>query len=264
VEQPLPAERKRAIRKLLRERQVVRVSRLSEALGVSEVTIRRDLEELEQQGVLERTHGGAILAQRTSLEPAYTDAVSRNPMQKRQIGEAAAALVQPGETIFLNGGTTTMQVFRHLSAPGIRVVTNHVGMALESAERDMQFLLLGGNYRSRSNSCVGPTTTEGARRVFAARSFIGLEGLSPRSGLTSAALEEADIARVMIEQTEGEVVAVADASKVGTVADFQIVPLERARTLATDDAVDDEVRQELEELGLRVIVAGVGAPLRGG
>lgn len=243
---------------------MVRVSKLSEMLGVSEVTIRRDLEELEQQGVLERTHGGAILAQRTGLEPAYMDAVSRSPTQKRQIGETAAELVQTGETVFLNGGTTTLQVFRHISTPGVRVVTNHIGMALESADREMQLMLLGGTYRPRSNSCVGALTTEAARRVFAARSFIGLEGLSPRSGLTSAASEEADIARVMIEQTEGEVVVVADASKVGTVADFQIVPLVGARTLVTDDAVGDEVRSELEELGVTVIVAGVGAPLRGG
>jgi DeoR/GlpR family transcriptional regulator of sugar metabolism len=259
VEQPLPAERHHKIRELLRERGAVRVSTLAETLRVSEVTVRRDLEELERRRLLERTHGGAILSQRMGPEPAYLEAVARNPEQKRLIGEAAARLAEPGDTVFLNGGSTTLQVFRRLQ--NVKVVTNHVGATLESAERGIDLLLVGGEYRAPSNSCVGVLAVEMIRRVFATRAFIGAEGLSIRAGLTTPAAAEAEIARTMIEQTQGRVVVVADSTKAGTVADFQIVPLDRITTLVTDPALDPGFRRELTEHGVEVLVpAEVGAP----
>ena len=266
MEQPLPAERHRRIQELLRERQAVRVSTLSELLGVSEVTVRRDLEELERRGLLERTHGGAIAAQRMRIEPAYLEAITLHADQKRRIGEIAAGLVQPGDTIFLNGGTTTLQVFRHLEAPGAKVVTNHVGIALESSDRGVELILVGGEYRSPSNSCVGMFAADTVRKVFATKAILGVEGVSRRTGLTAAAAQEANIARVMIDQTQGQVIVVADSSKLGTVADFAIGPIDQVSVLVTDLGIDDEYRQELMELGLDVIVADdkVGAPARGG
>ena len=266
MDQPLPAERHRRIVELLTERHAVRVSTLSDILGVSEVTVRRDLEELEGRGLLERTHGGAIPAQRMRTEPAYREAAERLPEQKRAIGRAAAALVQPGETVFLNGGTTTLEVFRGLDVPGVTVVTNHVGMAMESAERGIDVILTGGEYRSPSNSCVGGFATDVLRKVFASRAFIGAEGVSRRAGLTTPVAAEADIARVMIEQTHGPVGVVADHSKLGTVADFAVAPLTDADLLVTDGGIDDEYRDDLTTLGLKVVVAEerVGTPPRGG
>jgi DeoR family fructose operon transcriptional repressor len=266
VEQPLPAERHRRIEGILRERRVVRVSTLSEQIGVSEVTIRRDLEALERRGILERTHGGAVLTQRMRAEPAYVEAISSNPEAKRRIAQAAADLVDAGETLYLNGGTTTLQVFRHLRAPGLKVITNHVGIALESAEHDFDLLLVGGHYRAPSNSVVGPFATEALRRTHATRAYVGVEGVSVTSGLTSPVAAEAEIARVMIEQARGRVVIVADHSKIGTVADFVIAPLAAADTLVVDDAVDEEYRDRLVEAGVDVIVARamVGSGSRSG
>jgi DeoR/GlpR family transcriptional regulator of sugar metabolism len=263
VEQPLPAERHRRIEGILRERRVVRVSTLSEQIGVSEVTIRRDLEALERRGVLERTHGGAVLTQRMRAEPAYVEAISSNPEAKRRIAQAAADLVDAGDTLYLNGGTTTLQVFRHLRAPGLKVITNHVGIAVESAEHDLDLLLVGGHYRAPSNSVVGPFATEALRRTHATRAYVGVEGVSVTSGLTSPVAAEAEIARVMIEQARGRVVVVADHSKIGTVADFVIAPLEAVDTLVVDDAVDEEYRDRLVEAGVDVILAralvGIGS-----
>ena len=266
MEQPLPAERHRRIEGILRERRVVRVSTLSEQIGVSEVTIRRDLEALERRGILERTHGGAVLTQRMRAEPAYVEAISSNPEAKRRIAQAAADLVDAGDTLYLNGGTTTLQVFRHLRAPGLKVITNHVGIALESAEHDFDLLLVGGHYRAPSNSVVGPFATEALRRTHATRAYVGVEGVSVASGLTSPVAAEAEIARVMIEQARGRVVIVADHSKIGTVADFVIAPLEAADTLVVDDAVDEEYRDRLVEAGVDVIVARamVGSGSRSG
>jgi DeoR/GlpR family transcriptional regulator of sugar metabolism len=263
VEQPLPAERHRRIEGILRERRVVRVSTLSEQIGVSEVTIRRDLEALERRGVLERTHGGAVLTQRMRAEPAYVEAISSNSEAKRRIAQAAADLVDAGDTLYLNGGTTTLQVFRHLRAPGLKVITNHVGIAVESAEHDLDLLLVGGHYRAPSNSVVGPFATEALRRTHATRAYVGVEGVSVTSGLTSPVAAEAEIARVMIEQARGRVVVVADHSKIGTVADFVIAPLEAVDTLVVDDAVDEEYRDRLVEAGVDVILAralvGIGS-----
>jgi DeoR family transcriptional regulator, fructose operon transcriptional repressor len=256
VEQPLPAERHRRIQELLRERQVVRVSTLSDLMGVSEVTIRRDLEGLERRGLLERTHGGAVLTQRMRSEPAYVDAVASNPEEKRRIGRTAAALIEPGDAVYLNGGTTTLQVFRHLVAPGVKVMTNHVGIALEAADRDVELLLLGGHYRAPSNSVVGPFATDALRRTYANKAFIGVEGVSLRSGLTTPNAAEAEIARVMIEQTRGTVSVVADHGKIGTVADFAIAPLDQVDRLIVDPAIDDGYREQLGEAGIEVVLAG--------
>jgi DeoR family fructose operon transcriptional repressor len=266
VEQPLPAERHRRIQELLREHRVVRVSSLSHQMRVSEVTIRRDLETLETRGLLERTHGGAVATRWIGVEPGYVEATSRNAEEKSRIGEVAGALAEPGDAIYLNGGTTTLQVFRHLRAPGLKVVTNHVGIAMDSVDRDVELLLLGGHYRAPSNSVVGPFATEALRRTHATKAFIGVEGVGVGAGLSTPVAAEAEIARVMIEQTRGRVIVVADHSKIGTVADFVIAPLEQVDALIVDDGVTEEYRERLSEAGLEVLVAAerVAVPARGG
>ena len=185
MEQPLPAERHRRIQELLRQHRVVRVSVLSETMGVSEVTIRRDLEALERRGLLERTHGGAVATQWMRSEPGYLEAISSNTEEKRAIGSAAAAMIEAGDALYLNGGTTTLEVFRHLRASGVKVVTNHIGIALEASERNVELLLLGGHYRGPSNSVVGPFATDALRRTHATKAFIGVEGIGITSGLTT-------------------------------------------------------------------------------
>jgi DeoR family transcriptional regulator, fructose operon transcriptional repressor len=253
-EEPLlPAERHRRIQRLLEERHVVRVSSLSDALGVSEVTVRRDLEALERRGFLERIHGGAVGARRIRSEPRYLEAMTTSPEEKRLIGRTAASLIERGDTIFLNGGTTTLEVFRHLEAPQVRVVTNHVGIAMESVDREVEVILVGGHYRPPSNSVVGPFATANLRRVTASRTFIGAEGVSRRSGVTTPSAVEADIGAFMIERTRGEVVLVADHSKMGTVADFVMCGLDRIDHLITDPGIDHEYRTGLAEDGVDVI-----------
>jgi DeoR/GlpR family transcriptional regulator of sugar metabolism len=163
--------------------------------------------------------------------------------------------VEPGDTLFLNGGTTTLEVFRHLDIPDLKVITNHVGIALESTDRGVQLVLVGGQYRPPSNSLVGPFATDNLRRVNATRAFIGAEGISRRRGVTTPSAVEAEIARLMIERTVGEVVLVADHSKMGTVADFVIAGLDRIDRLVTDAGIDDEYRAGLNEAGVQVLVA---------
>jgi DeoR/GlpR family transcriptional regulator of sugar metabolism len=223
-------------------------------MGVSEVTIRRDLEALERRGLLERTHGGAVATHWMRSEPGYLEAISSNTDEKRAIGRAAAAMVEPGDALYLNGGTTTLEVFRHLQASGVKVVTNHVGIALEASERDVELLLLGGHYRAPSNSVVGPFATDALRRTHATKAFIGVEGIGIASGLTTPVAAEAEIAHLMIEQTHGIVIVVADRSKIGTVADFVIAPLDRVDVLVVDAGASSELQDQLAEAGVEVVV----------
>ncbi len=249
MEGPLPAERRRRILELVRERGAVRVASLAAELGASEVTIRRDLAALAATGAIERSHGGAVRA--GGGEPVV--APPERQAAKRAIGRAAAALVRAGETVFLNGGSTTLEVLRHLAAPAT-VVTNNVLAALEPL-RDVELVLLGGHVRTdpAGRTVVGPFATELLRRTFAARAILGVGGLAPGAGVTTPVAAEAEIATRMIEHTRGPVVIVADRSKLGVVADFAICPLERVDVLVTDAEPPEPVRRGLARAEVLVV-----------
>jgi DeoR/GlpR family transcriptional regulator of sugar metabolism len=257
VDSPLPAERHRRIEEFLRNRHVARVSTLSELLNVSEVTVRRDLEVLERRGTCERIHGGAVATHRMRVEPAYREALEAHRSEKALIAHAAARLVQAGDTIFLNGGTTTLEVFRALPAADVKVVTNHVGIAYEAARKQAasgEIIVLAGQYRGSSNSLVGPMTRASIGSVYANKTFLGVEGFSLRYGLTTPSQAEAEIATLMIERTLGDVIVVADHSKLGTVADFVIADIDQISRLVTD-RINEEYERGLANVRVEVIVA---------
>jgi DeoR/GlpR family transcriptional regulator of sugar metabolism len=238
---------------LLRERGAVRASELGAELGVSQITVRRDLEALARRGQLERIHGGAMLPGGTPL-PVPPPARAAG---KRAIGRAAAGLVAAGETVFLNGGSTALEVFRVLAVPAT-VVTNNVLVALEPVVRDVEVILLGGHVRPdpAERTVVGPFATETLRRTFANRVVLGVGGISADAGLTTPVAAEAEIARLMIEQTRGPVVVVADAAKLGAVADFAVGALGDVDVLVTDEEPVGALAEALGEAEVRVLVAG--------
>jgi DeoR/GlpR family transcriptional regulator of sugar metabolism len=251
----IPAERRRLIVELLQERRAVRVSSLSEDLGVSEMTIRRDLERLESEGLLVRTHGGAVLGRRMAEEAPYVENVSTNAEQKRRIAERAATLIEPGETIFLSAGTTAAQVLRHVDpALRARVITHNGGALAEAQDLSLEIIIVGGQYRPRSNAVEGPLGVEQIARFHASRMLLGVDGFDLDEGLTTPTLGIASSERAMIEHTRGEVVVLADHSKVGVVADVVICGLERIDTVIVDDGVSQAVRDEIEARGVTCIV----------
>jgi len=255
VHEMIPAERRARIVELLEERRAVRVSVLSETLGVSEMTIRRDLEQLEQAGLLSRMHGGAILKRRMVEEPLYATNVRAHSEEKRRIAKAAAQTIMPGETVFLSSGTTAAQVLSHVDPQlKARIVTHNVG-ALSTAQRSaLDVVLLGGSYRARSNTLEGPLATEAVSAFHASRFILGADGVSLEEGVTTPSIGLAGVERAMIRQTRGEVTVLADASKFGVIGDVAICTLDKVDTVIVDDAVDQEVRDEMERLGLKQIV----------
>jgi DeoR family transcriptional regulator, fructose operon transcriptional repressor len=250
-----PAERQGRILEILAEQRGVRVSALSELLGVSEMTIRRDLERLENDGLLSRTHGGAILRQHIVEEPRYVTNVRTHTAEKDRIARAAASMILPGETVFLGSGTTASQVLTHVDPQlQARVVTHNVGALTTAQDSSLDVILLGGVFRPRSNTLEGAMTIEGVATLHASRFILGADGLSLEEGVTTASIGIAGVERAMIRQTRGEVVVLADRSKLGAVGDFVICNLSDVQTVVVDD-VDDDVRDEMLRRGLRVVSA---------
>lgn len=260
----IPAQRRKRIQEFLEIHQVAQSTFLSEMLQVSEATIRRDLAWLERQGVVERTHGGAMLNQRLPLEPEYAHSAQTHPNEKRAIGAAAAALVEDGDTIFVNSGTTATQVIRHIrNKANVTIITNNVRAALEAQEAEFELILLGGTFRSRANSVVGHFATEMLRRAYASKAFIGVDGISLKYGCTTPISAEAEIARLMIEHTHGAIIVVADHSKWGVVSNFEIATIDQIHLLITDEGLGPGPRAGLAARSVKVVTAGAQPDLNG-
>lgn len=255
VHEMIPAERRARIVDLVKERRAVRVSALSEDLGVSGMTIRRDLERLEVEGILVRTHGGAVLKRHMAEETLYVERESASAEEKRRIAERAAALIEPGETVFLSSGTTAARVIRHID-PSLeaRIVTHNVGAVQEARGLRVEVVLVGGLYRPRSNAVSGPLALEHISRFHAGKMLIGVDGFDLEEGLTTPTMGMAGVERAMLAQTRGEVIAMADSTKIGVVADVVICGLGELDAVMFDDGVDQSVRDEIVRLGLQCIV----------
>lgn len=251
----IPGERRQSIARLVDERGVVRVTELSRIFAVSEMTIRRDLMSLEEEGLLSRSHGGAVSHRRFERELVFSQKGSRNIEQKRAIGRRAAQLVEEGETIFVNSGSTTLELLRALTARELRVVTSNAGALSVVDEDAIELILAGGVYRRRSNSFVGGLAVLILDQIYAARSFIGVDGIDLDAGLSTPHHQEAEIARLMIRRTRGPVVVLADSSKIGGVSPFVTAPVNVVDTLVTDSGIADESVAAFAEQGIRVIIA---------
>ena len=251
----IPVDRQARIQKLIKEEVIIKVARLSKIFGVTELTIRRDFDVLEKKGVLERTHGGAILRHRVKEESLYTEKNLRNHSQKEKIGIAAGKIVESGDTLLINTGSTNTQVLRHLQCKNLCVITSNANALLEIENPEIEVILTGGRYRRQSHSLIGEITHTILKTVCGSKTIIGVDGISIKFGLTTPILEEAAVARLMIEQTSGLVIVVADSSKMGIISNFVTAPIDKVNILITDDKIKPEFKKELEEKGIEVIIA---------
>lgn len=248
-----PARHERILSELAR-RGAVSVDELATALGVSEATVRRDLRALEQTGLLRRTYGGAALADQGDELPYHFKVTAFLP-EKRRIGAAAAAMIQPGQVIGCTGGTTVAQVIRALKGRPVTIVTNSVTVATElAASSDTEVIVTGGALRNRSYELVGPIAQRAIQDFYLDVALIGVDGLSLEHGLTTYNHLEAYVNRAFIERAR-ETWVVADHSKLGRVTPAVIAPLERLRCLITDTDAPSDLVGELEARGIRVILA---------
>jgi len=242
----IPAQRRERIQKYLVTHKIVRMDDLYALLDTSEATVRRDLEWLEREGIVERTHGGAILSQRLTLEPEYLQRAQKYPEEKRLIGEMAASLIDENDVVFINSGTTTTQVIRYIRGDqGITVFSNNVYAALEVGEAGFKHHLIGGEFQPHSNSLTGGFAIENLRQVYADKVILGVDGVSLKHGCTVPSNTEAEVVRQMIERTRGQIIIVADHSKWGVVSNYQIATIDEIDKFITDEAIDPSANESL-------------------
>jgi len=254
----IPAQRRDRIQEYLTLNKIARTADLCDMLDASEATVRRDLEWLEQEGILERTHGGAIMSQRLIFEPEYQQRVQRFPEEKRSIGSLAASLIQKDDIVFLNSGSTITEVIRHTrNDPSISIFTNNLIGALEVVEPGFHHYLVGGEFQPRSNSLAGRFAIDNLEQVYANKTILGVDGISLKYGCTVPSNAEAEVIRQMIKHTKGEIIIVADHSKWGVVSNFQIAGIDEVDELITDDKLNATAFEELEAQGVKVVLAAV-------
>ena len=245
-------ERLGRILELLARDGTVTVSTLARELDVSEATVRRDLQALGDQRLLERSHGGAV-AHGTAHELPVRYRTGRSD-EKRRIAQAAVELVSDGMAIGLTGGTTTTEVARMLiSRQGLTVVTNALNIAVELAVRpDLKLIVAGGVARATSYELVGSLADATLRSVYVDIAFVGVDGVDAERGLTTQNEVEAATNRVLMDRAKRTVV-VADASKLGRVAFAEIAGIDRAHQLITNEGGDADQLERLEAAGLAVL-----------
>ncbi|PKL28391.1 MAG: DeoR/GlpR transcriptional regulator [Spirochaetae bacterium HGW-Spirochaetae-2] len=253
----IPADRQRQILSLVTQDKVVQVQDLSERFGVSVLTIRRDLDHLAEQGLVERTHGGATLRRSLPIEPAYAQKALEFPQEKRAIAEAAAALIDDGDTVFINSGSTTFEVLKALREHRITIVTNNIDAAwIANEEAQFRLVFVGGVYRTRSHSVSGGLSQPIIDQVYANKAIIGVDGFSLSAGLTTPVIEEAETTRRMIDRTVGKVIVVATGNKIGVLSNFSTVAATDIDVLITDDRGDKLLsRDELGDKDIELIIA---------
>ncbi len=252
----IPAQRRERIQEYLALHKIVRMDELYKMLDTSEATVRRDLEWLERDGYLERTHGGAILSQRLIMEPEYVQRAMTNPEEKKLIGEVAASLIADGDVVFLNSGTTTAQVVRHIrGGANITIFTNNLNAALEVGAADFRQYLIGGEFQPHSNSVAGRFAIDNLRQVYADKCILGVDGISLIHGCTVPSNAEAEVMKLMIERTNGELFIVADHTKWGVVSNFQIAAIDEVDKLITDAEIDPATLESLAARSVEVVLA---------
>ena len=254
----LASQRRSHIADLVDREGAVRVSDLVAELGVSDMTIRRDIDQLAEQGVVERVHGGAVaVGVRTSEEPGFSAKSALMTAQKQAIAQAAADLVEPGSSIGISAGTTTFELARAVRGiPDLTVVTNSVPVAqlLHEAGTPGQSVVLTGGTRTPSDALVGPVAVAALRSLHVDLLFLGAHGVEPGAGLTTPNLVEAETNRALVACSR-RVCVVADHTKWGVVGLSTFLDLDDVDVLVTDDQLSKRARTALEDTVGRLVVA---------
>ena len=235
----------------------VNVKDLSEALGVTGVTIRNDLAQLEKKNILIRARGGAIKIDQNYLDEDFplSDKQKKHLLEKKEIGKKAAELIENGNTIIIDSGSTTYQLAKNLNSfEDLTVITNALNVATLLAEyKNINVIVPGGILRKNSVSLIGILAEKGFKDYFCDKVFLGVDGFDLDFGISTPSPEEAHLNQIMIEISK-EVIVVTDSSKFER-RDFAfIAPVNKINSVVTDKGIRTEHKTKLESLGVKVIV----------
>lgn len=254
----LAEQRRRRILAQLRRTGAVTVAELTDLLGVSDMTIRRDLEQLRSDGLAEKVHGGAVLVDSATYEPGFAAKSQLAEPAKLAIAAKAAALVRPGAAIALSAGTTTWSMAPLIArVPDVTVVTNSPVVADAVTDENPQAtVILTGGIRTPSAALVGPIADHSIAGLHVDQLFLGVHGMDRRAGFTTPNLAEAKTNQALIAAAR-EVVVVTDSTKWGVVGFADIAPLSVADTVITDDGLPQRAVADLRESVGTVVVVEV-------
>ncbi|MEP1445255.1 MAG: DeoR/GlpR family DNA-binding transcription regulator [Paraglaciecola sp.] len=240
----------------LREEGSERVSVFAEAFGVSEVTVRHDLEKLENDGHVVREHGGAFLKSVPDQVRSMALGHQENTDVKQKIGQATAKLVSNGETIILDSGSTTTAVASHLiDKKEVTVITNALNIALMlGAEPEFDVHMSGGHFKAPTLSLSGERSADYFKGLFAQKLFLATAALDIENGLTYPSMSDIAVKRAMMDAAQS-IILVADSSKIGSRSFCRLGGLESIDILITDSGIQDEYRLAIETAGVQVIIA---------
>lgn len=249
----LNEERRRAIIEILGRTGRVLVAEMANHFDTSQVTIRKDLEVLHAQGLVHRTHGGALPAREGALEDrTLREKEKLQRREKLRIAAAAAKLVKEGQVVILDSGTTTTGIARDLrNFHNVTIITNAVNIAAELSGAPVEVILTGGTLRKNSFSLVGPIAEETLHRLNADILFLGVDGFDVQYGLSTPNLLEAKVNRVMVEVAK-RTVAVCDSSKFGRRSLSLIVPPSAVQEVISDRAIPKSDLRALRKMGIEV------------
>ncbi|NBH08307.1 DeoR/GlpR family DNA-binding transcription regulator [Amycolatopsis sp. SID8362] len=246
----LARQRQAVILEEARRTGAVRVSDLVTRLGVSDMTVRRDLDVLAGRGLVEKVYGGATsVVGKSTDEPGFEAKSVRQRAQKEAIAELAATLVRPGTAIGISAGTTTWTLARALDAiPGLTIVTNSIQVAdvLRGSTQPDRTVVLTGGVRTPSDALVGPVAVHSLRSLHLDVVFLGVHGMAEGPGFTTPNLTESETDRALVEAGR-KLVVLADHTKWGTVGISTIADLDEADVVVTDDGIPDEAKERLAE-----------------
>jgi DeoR/GlpR family transcriptional regulator of sugar metabolism len=251
----LARQRREAILAVIQREGGVRVSELVRRLGVSDATVRHDLEVLARNGLVAKVYGGATRLD--GDEPGFAANLRKQRRQKEAIGPAAAAFVEPGAAVAISAGTTTWAAARYLAGvPGLTVVTNSVPVAqvFRRASRPDQTVILTGGVRTPSDALVGSVAVQAIRNLHFDVVLMGVHGMTVRTGFTTPNLLEAEANRAMVEAAR-RLIVLADHSKWGAIGISTIAQLREADVLICDAGLADPAREALRAEVGRLVIA---------
>ena len=250
----LTAEREQKILQLLRLSRVLSVSSLSSDLSVSEATVRRDLQGMQERGLLQRVHGGATVRPLAREEPLFTDKEGFQAEAKQRIAEAALEFVRDNDTIYLDGGSTVLGLARTLDARrDLTIVTNSLMAAAALMTSRHRLILVGGEFRALSRTLVGPLTAHIIQSLSLDKAFMGTIGLTIPDGMTTTDPGEA-FTKEQILHRANQVFLLADSSKLGVPSFARSGSIEDIDVIVTE-AIEPDMQRDLDGHGVRVVVA---------
>ena len=250
-------QREKAILGYLDVNRKASVSELSEALSVSEVTIRRDLIRMDEEKKITRFHGGARLFEMKPGESANTEFLQKCASmaeEKRRIGLYACRFIHDGDIIFMNSGTTVIQFFQQLDKSDITVVTNNAAALACRHRPGIELLMLGGIYNERTRSVGGEITTNCLNGFYSSCTILGVNALDTVEGMTTSVYQESTINNAMISHTRGKVIVLADSSKMGKISRYVSSPLSMIDVIITDSGCPQEFITNFKHQNIEVVV----------